>query len=579
MSSPPSDVESEQPVTPEPRAPRKRKRSQGGRKSSGRKDKKKRKKELLIVQKKYDETFRFDDWIPIQSIEHDAAFHDEPNQEHSEQARLRRLDHDDLMNLDEDGPRAPSPGLPDPMDDSPVMKEETMEEARARTSLEEKIKAVRAKEKKARLKAEQGAAKPPPSPTKRQERHETPDEEQPKISILDVPTEVRENIFRQLLVADKSIPVYAGWKKLYKPRPSRNGLERHLENEKLLHKLEPAVLYVCKQFYAEGKRILYSENTFLYRLRDATNEIRNVEEMNNDIEDRNEDEADQTDGEDAYDAADDEDGSAYEGDDGGRDVAAAAGGDEDGDQLADHEQLTNGEEQFDDDPDYEDDAETALGPQRRTRWKKKLVVEDWQLDIDNVKPLIRHIVVEAEHNRFSRGQMENMARALKVFIPEDVKDKAQHVDARPNIHTITIRVAPQLIGDDVFSFVNFFDTDSPIIVAIKEIQCQHLRVEIKRQFLTPMGEEAPTKLYRLDMRHYRMARRAEAGLPDPWHKNKALKKYRLDSAAATVRLVDNLHKIVLARCEADGPRKLVFDAEVNALFWVWEDAQDDDAEQ
>ncbi|KAF4463234.1 hypothetical protein FALBO_9942 [Fusarium albosuccineum] len=75
-----------------------------------------------------------------------------------------------------------------------------------------------------------------------------------KLSLMDMPLEIREEIYRNILVSHKPIPVYDGWKRVYqREKPG----------------LDISILLVKKRIYAEALRILYGGNTFLYRLRDA----------------------------------------------------------------------------------------------------------------------------------------------------------------------------------------------------------------------------------------------------------------------------------------------------------------------
>lgn len=70
-----------------------------------------------------------------------------------------------------------------------------------------------------------------------------------------LPTEVRDMIFRNLLVYHRDIRVLRGWSLVF-PR-SRPNLETNL-------------LRVCRVFHRQSIRILYSENTFLYLNRDPS---------------------------------------------------------------------------------------------------------------------------------------------------------------------------------------------------------------------------------------------------------------------------------------------------------------------
>ncbi|KAI0120584.1 hypothetical protein BJ170DRAFT_600526 [Xylariales sp. AK1849] len=68
-------------------------------------------------------------------------------------------------------------------------------------------------------------------------------------------TEIRDKIFRHLLIHHTDIRVLRGWSLLF-PRSRPN--------------LQAGLLNICRVFYREGVRILYGENTFVYLIRDPS---------------------------------------------------------------------------------------------------------------------------------------------------------------------------------------------------------------------------------------------------------------------------------------------------------------------
>lgn len=350
---------------------------------------------------------------------------------------------------------------------------------------------------------------------------------------MHMPPEVVTNIMRYLLVGETPVLVFAGWKKTYH------------RGQPMLH---TSILAALKRFYFLGCLVLYGENTFLYRLRDAPLDVPDLEELNRDEEMIEEGDASASDAESNYDAGDEEE-------------AAEAEDDSDG--------------------EYQPGA-SGIGAPRRPRPARCPQVQrtqDRTIDIEKFRPLIRHIIVEAEHNRFSQGQKLNMARAIQAFIPppKAISPGSFDPDLRPNINTLTIRVWPMLISDTTFSFVDFFAPEGPIVAAVKALECQHLRIEVKARYLVPDGMDQKSKRYRLDMRNLRMWQRADAGLADWWRTDLALRENRRNSAVATARIVESLQKIVLGRCKEDGPT-LRYDPETDALFFVWEDLPELEAE-
>ncbi|KAH8652424.1 hypothetical protein BX600DRAFT_553805 [Xylariales sp. PMI_506] len=70
-----------------------------------------------------------------------------------------------------------------------------------------------------------------------------------------LPAEIREMVFRNLLVHQGDIRVLRGWSLIYpRSRP----------------RLDTALMCTCRAFYRQGVRILYGENSFVYLLRDPS---------------------------------------------------------------------------------------------------------------------------------------------------------------------------------------------------------------------------------------------------------------------------------------------------------------------
>lgn len=76
-------------------------------------------------------------------------------------------------------------------------------------------------------------------------------------------TEVRDKIYRYLLVSPKPINVKGLWTEVVR-RFSRRRANIDVDDI-----IDPKILSVCRQTAVEGTRILYSENVFLYLLRDS----------------------------------------------------------------------------------------------------------------------------------------------------------------------------------------------------------------------------------------------------------------------------------------------------------------------
>ncbi|KAK3365898.1 hypothetical protein B0T24DRAFT_711231 [Lasiosphaeria ovina] len=77
---------------------------------------------------------------------------------------------------------------------------------------------------------------------------------------LKIALEIRDKIYRYLLVSRNYIPVSRLWTQVVRRSRIRNG--------DVDITIDPKILRVCRQTAEEGTRILYSENNFMYLLRD-----------------------------------------------------------------------------------------------------------------------------------------------------------------------------------------------------------------------------------------------------------------------------------------------------------------------
>ena len=82
-----------------------------------------------------------------------------------------------------------------------------------------------------------------------------------------LPIEIRDKIYRHLLVSSKPIHVQHLWTEMAR-RHTRRGRGRGQVDPESDTTISPQILRVCRQTALEGTRVLYSENTFLYQLRD-----------------------------------------------------------------------------------------------------------------------------------------------------------------------------------------------------------------------------------------------------------------------------------------------------------------------
>ncbi|KAL2268615.1 hypothetical protein VTJ83DRAFT_3461 [Remersonia thermophila] len=91
-------------------------------------------------------------------------------------------------------------------------------------------------------------------------------------NLLTLPVEVRDKIYRHLLVSPRPIHVQHLWTKVAR-RPTPRRLRRGGADVDSTAAIDTRILSVCRQTADEGTRVLYSENLFLYILRDAANVV------------------------------------------------------------------------------------------------------------------------------------------------------------------------------------------------------------------------------------------------------------------------------------------------------------------
>lgn len=275
-------------------------------------------------------------------------------------------------------------------------------------------------------------------------------------SLLCFSPEIRENIFRHLLRANKPILVHEKWTKVCRLVRPRNGGG----DEPTKLDLHPAILSTCKLFHQEAVGILYGENVFRYRMRDLL-----AEPVANSP------------------------GPAH-----GQDVTLEAGAlddpEDDGDAA--------------NDPDYVDNEEQVSGRSRSRRNRR----ENRLINIERYYHLFRYIAVEIEQNRTCPAVMESVANAIKVFSDrvKFARSKNRHC-RQSNIHTFKVIINPKIKDTEGYlTLVSFFEKSSPVIGALLALMPQYIHVEIMSTFLNQ--KEKHRRLV-IDQRPRRMHIRAQ----------------------------------------------------------------------
>ncbi|KFA78493.1 hypothetical protein S40288_01446 [Stachybotrys chartarum IBT 40288] len=331
---------------------------------------------------------------------------------------------------------------------------------------------------------------PPPPPPPRQ-----------KACLASLPQEIRENIYRELLVKDTPILVHANWTMVYQRKKAGLSID---------------ILAVCKTFKREAIPILYGENTFHYKIRDPHAVLVDVDDLIS----------------------------------GGIEVPQVA---------------TDSEYE-----DEESNADEEAAPRTGGRRRAKTVVKP-DIDINKYFHLFRHIIVEAEGNRTSEADLRRMSSAVSRFKPS--KSHRNLKKRMGNIHTVVIRVYPTPTESSSWTFENFFAPSSPLLDALRQVECQFLNVELmweppssnKRGKVVVGAHRTLTA----DMRALRLQRRALSGLPDVWSEDLAKLQHRLRQARKCCAAIANLRGSFLAACRARRPQAAT----------IWDDADvDNDAD-
>lgn len=399
--------------------------------------------------------------------------------------------------------RASSPGIPCPYDDDPSEKSNPASDAEGGEAEDESTEET---DDTYEMEIDEDSSLSPlPSPEGEIESDIAP-------SNLDtLPMEVRLMVYKQLLVAKKDIRVHSGWQLVYK----RQGLS-----------IPTTILRTSRRIYSEAVGVLYGHNVFLYRLRDALPTITDVSQLahidHNGALPTNDDQ----DGDDEYDYDGDESGSEWGGD---------------------------------------DNANTTSSETARQRSSRRQIVQpaiDADIHVEKYLHLIRHIVIEAEQNRSSTETKKLMAAAINTF---KYQRHSLSTSLMTNIHTLTIRVAPKwdptggpVVEDPIygtvdqhgcFTFVGFFSADSPVIDAIKGVECQFLKVNLMTLYMDGPSTRSGYS-FLMDMRYLRLQQRLERNeVDDMWRGDEAMQEERRRKAARASKALGRLDTHVNQFCE------------------------------
>ncbi|EWZ97909.1 hypothetical protein NW765_003903 [Fusarium oxysporum] len=218
-----------------------------------------------------------------------------------------------------------------------------------------------------------------------------------RLSFMGLPAEVREQIYRGLLVSSKPIPVYSSWRRVYqREKPG----------------LDISILMVSKKVFVEARGVMYGENIFLYLLRDAPtqyHEVANIQGLVND------------------------------------DIYVPEPG------MRDQENIANR------------DTDPLALP----------IHEPGTIDTAKYAQYFRFITVKADSSRSTPSTKEFMVDAIKMFAKTPYN---------ANIHTLKIIISPSF-KHGKFTFVDFFEPASELMVALKSLPCEIIHVQILNKLL------------------------------------------------------------------------------------------------
>ncbi|PTB52889.1 hypothetical protein M431DRAFT_147512, partial [Trichoderma harzianum CBS 226.95] len=307
-----------------------------------------------------------------------------------------------------------------------------------------------------------------------------------------------------------------------KPIPVHGGWKQVYWTKDL--QISTAILRACKIVHEEASVVLYGANTFLYRLRDAN--------FNGDYIDNL--------------AMDDE----------------LIGRDED-----------ESESEYEDDLEQdEDDEDGPVGPDM-----------ECSINIERYAHLFRHITIEAEANRYSAITQDSMVAAMNVFRKPDQGGPAE---ISRSIHTLTVCIMPlwhqqqDESSQSRFTFVDFFLPESPVIQAIKAVDCQVLHVDILTRHASRRSAQVTVKgtgSCRLTInRRHEQAMNYFQGENSGAMGDKAVRRRTVEMAKRSAEAIDTLAKHIEEQCNRRHfDQDTTMDMDVDSPDWLNVDQDDD----
>ncbi|KKP03330.1 hypothetical protein THAR02_04581 [Trichoderma harzianum] len=228
------------------------------------------------------------------------------------------------------------------------------------------------------------------------------------------------------------------------------------------------------------------------------------------------------------------------------------------------------ESEYEDDleQDDEDDEDGPVGNDR-----------ECSINIERYAHLFRHITIEAEANRYSDITQNSMVAAMDVFRKPD---QGGPVEASRSIHTLTVRIMPLLHQQDEssqkrFTFVDFFLPESPVIQAIKAVDCQVLHVDILTRHASRRSAQVTVKgtgscRLTINRRHEQAMNYFQGETSG----DKAVRRRTVEMAKRSAEAIDTLAKHIEEQCNRrQFDKDTTMHMDVDSPEWLDLDQDDD----
>lgn len=220
--------------------------------------------------------------------------------------------------------------------------------------------------------------------------------------------------------------------------------------------------------------------------------------------------------------------------------------------------------------DIEEEPESA--PVRRsTRRSRRNAnaapkpLEHYDINLDHYVKYIRHISIEAEHNRFNEDAKMRATNAINVFGTNYVWDPpGPHM--RTRLRSLEIRIVPlweDSIGNEGgFTFLDWFTPQSSMVEAIRNLSCDEVNIKllpcnrnrarrsrrVQDATAAEMEDEGSYRTRNINMHAYQVDKLlADGTFADPWGECKVMQSTR----QARIQGMERSFETLFANLEVD----------------------------